>query len=157
MKRLILLIATVFATAWLILRCAYALSSGGFVSQDKNELTGAISYRYVLHAKNNGYFLDVDCGPSGHISYSLCDIDPIGRIRCVLDFRYKFDNEQIESRKYDPHSADGDYTQYQRFLQKMIQHDKLVIEVYSLFTPVFDIRDFREKYRGFSHQCVIGQ
>jgi hypothetical protein len=42
----------------------------------------------------------------------------------------------------------------------MLQHDKLVIDtmpgISGMPTPVFDISDFRVKYKQFSHQCSIG-
>jgi hypothetical protein len=136
----------------------------GVVTQTKNEMTGAIQYQYFLISKNDdSEFLRVICEPRGGISYQSCRFKyknlPEAGVRCNLDYNYKFDNGQIESKKYQP-SAGLDYSEYQPFLQKMLQHDKLVIDtmpgISGMPTPVFDISEFRVKYKQFSHQCSIG-
>jgi len=136
----------------------------GAVTQTKNEMTGAIQYQYFLMSKNDdSEFLSVTCEPSGGIEYQFCRFKyknlPEAGVRCNLDYNYKFDNGQIESKKYQP-SAGLDYSAYQPFLQKMLQHNKLVIDtmpgISGMPTPVFDISEFRLKYKQFSHQCSIG-
>jgi hypothetical protein len=148
-----------------IIACTPVFTYGeGAVTQTKNEMTGAVQYQYFLMSSNDDQeFLRVICEPTGGIEYSFCRIKyrnlPEAGVSCHLDYNYKFDNEAIETKKFQ-YTQGLDYSQYQPLLQKLLQHDKLVIDtmpgISGMPTPVFDIKDFRIKYKQFSYQCKIG-
>ena len=130
------------------------MASSGIINIQKNEITGDKTYTYFQNSSNVGKEdLRITCEPSGKVYLQFCYENYYYKRRCHLNYKYKFDDEPTQEMKYNTDSEKS-YANGLALIKKIIKHDKLVIQEYET-TPVFDIKDVRNKIKQFSHQCPI--
>lgn len=138
-------------------------TAGSVITLNKNEMTGELTQAYVAASTNQSRdSFTVTCEPEYGLSFKFCyqKYEYLPDSSCYMSFDYKFDDQPIEkySSTYDSDLKRA-YAAYIPFLQKVTQHNKLIIapnpDLKSMPTPAFNIADFKQKIKQFPAHCQL--